>query len=55
MLILQVNWNTFFKASPVQASSLPTNQKISVDRGSLFQLKSHKKRSLLLCTTCQGH
>jgi len=44
MLMLRVNNNTFFKASPVPASSLPANQKVSVNEGSSFQVKSYQKK-----------
>lgn len=44
MLMLRVNDATFFKASPVQASSLPANQKVSVNAGSSFHIKSYQKK-----------
>lgn len=44
MLTLQVNQNTFFKASPVQAISLTTNQKVSVNEGSSFHIKYYQKK-----------
>ena len=44
MLTLRVNKDTFFKASLVQAISLPANQKVSVIKGSSFNVKSYQKK-----------